>query len=123
MNKPVKALLTLTLMLMVALAGTAQTKAPAKTAASGDAEFRKLIEAYYAAWSMLSTDAPAKYYAKDADLVFFDIAPMKYNGWKEYRDGVQKYFFDTATSAKLTPNMNEQKVTRRGDVARTTLTS
>ena len=35
---------------------------------------------------------------------------------------MQKNFFDTATSAKLTPNMNDLRVTRRGDVAWTTLT-
>ena len=120
MNKSVKAILALTLSLLVTLAGAAPAKTP--KAARDDAEFRKLIEEYYAAWSQLNTDTPAKYYAKDADLVFYDIAPMKYNGWKEYHDGVQKYFFDTATSAKLTPNMNDLKVTRRGDVAWTTLT-
>ena len=120
MNKSVKAILALALLLTVTLAGAARAKAP--KAARDDAEFRKLIEEYYAAWSQLNTDTPAKYYAKDADLVFYDIAPMKYNGWKEYHDGVQKYFFDTATSAKLTPNMDDLKVTRRGDVAWTTLT-
>ena len=122
MNKLVKALLAITLMCMVTLAGAAQAKAPASQAASPDAEFKKLIEDYYAAWSMLNTDAPAKYYAKDADLIFYDIAPMKYNGWQAYHDGVQKYFFDTATSVKLVPNMNDLKITRRGDVAWTTVT-
>jgi ketosteroid isomerase-like protein len=122
MNRPVKAFLALTLMLIVGLAGAAQARPPAKKATGVDAEFKKLIEDYYAAWSMLNTDAPAKYYAKDADLVFYDIAPMKYNSWQAYHDGVQKYFFDTATSAKLVPNMNDLKVTRRGDVAWTTVT-
>lgn len=122
MNKLVKAILALTLMLAVALVSAAQAKAPVKRASGGQAEFRKLIENYYADWSKLNTDAPAKYYAKDADLIFYDIAPMKYNGWKEYSDGVQKYFFATATSAKLTPNMNDLKVTVRGNVAWTTLT-
>jgi uncharacterized protein (TIGR02246 family) len=122
MNKPVKTLVALTLILLVALAGATQAKSPTKKASGVDAEFKKIIEEYYAAWSQLNTDAPAKYYAKDADLIFYDIAPMKYNGWKEYHDGVQKYFFDTATSAKLVPNMSDLKVTRRGDVAWTTVT-
>ena len=121
MNRPVKALLALTLTLMVVLAGAAQAKAPARQA-GGDAEFRKLITDYYADWSKFNTDAPAKYYAKDADLIFFDIAPMKYTSWKEYSAGVQKNFFDTATSATLTPNMNDLKITRRGNVAWTTVT-
>lgn len=122
MNKLVKAVVALTLMLTVALVSAAQTKAPAKKASGGEAEFRELIKEYYAAWSMLNTDTPAKYYAKDADLIFYDIAPMKYNGWKAYHDGVQKYFFDTATSAKLVPNMDDLKVTVRGNVAWTTVT-
>ena len=120
MKRSVKALLALSLMLMFAFAGAAQAKAPARH--GGDAEFRKLIEEYYADWSKLSTETPAKYYAKDADLIFYDIAPMKYTSWKEYSAGVQKNFFDTATSGKLTPNMNDLKITRRGDVAWTTVT-
>ena len=122
MNKPLKTIVALTLILLVALAGATQAKSPTKKVRGVDAEFKKLIEEYYAAWSQLNADTPAKYYAKDADLIFYDIAPMKYNGWKEYHDGVQKHFFDTATSAKLTPNMNDLKVTRRGDVAWTTVT-
>ena len=122
MNNFRKTILALTVTLLVALAGAAQTKAPAGKAASADAAFKKMIETYYTDWSQLSTDVPAKYYAKDADLIFYDIAPMKYNGWQAYHDGVQKYFFDTATSARLVPNMNDLKVTIRGNVAWTTVT-
>src|SRR5689334_4437879 len=121
MNRPLRGLLSLILM-VAALAGAAQAKTPARKTESGDAEFRKLIEGYYAAWSQLNTDAPAKYYAKDADLTFYDLAPMKYDGWQAYHDGVQKYFFDTASSARLTPNLEDLKVTRRGNVAWTTVT-
>ena len=122
MNRAVKALVALTLMLTVMPASAIQARPPARRAQAADAEFKKLIENYYTAWSQLNTDTPAKYYAKDADLIFYDIAPMKYHGWKEYHDGVQKYFFDTASSAKLVPNMDDLKVTRRGDVAWTTVT-
>ncbi|MFL6216878.1 MAG: YybH family protein [Blastocatellia bacterium] len=122
MNRFVKTILALTLVLMVALANVVEAKAPARRAQAADAEFKKLIVDYYAAWSQLSADTPAKYYAKDADLIFYDIAPMKYNSWKEYHDGVQKYFFDGADTAKLTPNLDDLKVTRRGNVAWTTLT-
>ena len=117
MNRSAKAILALTLVLMVALADLVEAKAPARRAQAADAEFKKLVADYYEAWNHLNTDTPAKYYAKDADLIFYDIAPMKYNGWKEYHDGVQKYFFDTAETAKLTPNMDDLKVTRRGNVA------
>lgn len=122
MNRHVKAILALTLVLMTALASAVEAKAPARRAQAADAEFKKLITDYYNAWSQLNADTPAKYYAKDADLIFYDIAPMKYNGWKEYHDGVQKYFFESAETAKLTPNLADLKVTRRGNVAWTTLT-
>ena len=86
-----------------------------------EAEFKDLITKYYAAWNTMKASNAASFYAQDPDLVFFDIAPIKYNGFGEYQDGAQKNFFDIATSCKLTPN-NDLKVTRRGDVAWTTLT-
>ena len=82
---------------------------------------KKLIDLYYAAWNTLNTDNPASFYAKDANLVFFDVVPLKYNGWVEYKKGVQKFFFDKISGGKLTPN-NDLKITRRGDVAWMTLT-
>ena len=82
---------------------------------------KKLIAGYYAAWNTLKTDNPASFYAKDADLVFFDVVPLKYNGWAEYKKGVEKAFFDNISAGKLTPN-NDLKITRRGDVAWMSLT-
>ena len=49
---------------------------------------KKLVESYYAAWNTLNTDNPARFYAKDANIVFFDVAPLKYKGWAEYKRGV-----------------------------------
>lgn len=82
---------------------------------------KKLVERYYAAWNTLNTENPAVYYARDAGLVFFDVMPLQYRGWREYKKGVQKIFFDKVTAGKLTPN-NDVKITRRGDVAWMTLT-
>jgi len=82
---------------------------------------KKLIERYYAAWNTLNTDNAASFYAKDANLVFFDVVPLKYKGWVEYKEGVQKAFFDKISAGKLTPN-DDLKITRRGNVAWMTLT-
>ena len=82
---------------------------------------KKLVECYYAAWNTLNTDNPARFYAKDASMVFFDVAPLKYKGWAEYKRGVQKSIFDQTLAGKLTPN-DDLKITRRGDVAWMTLT-
>jgi hypothetical protein len=64
---------------------------------------KKLFEGYYAAWNTLNTDNPASFYAKEADLVFFDVILLKYNGWAEYKKGVQKAFFDQIKTGKLMP--------------------
>ena len=116
-NNLLKSVLAIGILFSVALSGVAQPKK-----AAPDAEFKALIEAYYTAWSTLDPENAAKYYAKDADLIFYDIAPMKYNGWAEYKAGVMTAFFNTVSSGKLVPNINDLKVTRRGNIAWTTLT-
>ena len=85
-------------------------------------EFGGLIKQYYAAWSTLDPDRAAPLYAKDVDLVFFDIAPLQYtHGWKEYRDNFKTNVAPTFSSLKITPN-DDMKVIRKGDVALVTLT-
>jgi ketosteroid isomerase-like protein len=85
-----------------------------------DAEFKTLIDRYYAAWSSLNPDNAAPLYAKDADLVFYDIAPLKYTGWADYAKGVRNVL-GGFESLKVTP-LNDLKVTRRGNIAWTTVT-
>jgi ketosteroid isomerase-like protein len=86
-----------------------------------DSTFHKLIDDYCAAWSAGNADAPARFYAQNDGLVFYDVSPFKYNGWKEYHAGVQKEFLEGADTIKLTPG-KDLKVTRRGLVAWTTVT-
>ena len=90
--------------------------ARAQQKATDDATFRKLVDSYCAAWSSGNTEAPAKFYAKENGLVFYDIAPFAYHSWKEYQLGVQKEFLDGAESVKLTAG-KELKVSRRGMIA------
>jgi ketosteroid isomerase-like protein len=87
---------------------------------SDSAEFKALTDRYYTAWSSLNPDNAAPMYAKDADLVFYDIAPLKYTGWSEYDKGVRNVF-SGFESLKLTPN-NDLKVSRHGNIAWTTAT-
>ena len=119
-NPMVRTVLIATAALLIALSALAQ-KRPAHAKTALEAEFKTMIDQYYAAWSTLDPDKAAKYYAKDADLIFFDVAPLKYNGWGEYRAGVMKAFTETMSSGKLTPNP-DLKVTQRGTVVWTTLT-
>jgi ketosteroid isomerase-like protein len=55
-------------------------------------DFKARMQALFEAWSALDPDKAAPFYAKDADLDFYDIAPMKYHSWAEYADGVKKQF-------------------------------
>lgn len=112
--------------LCIACMVAATTSLPARTGKSsgtkprGDAVFKQLIEQYYAAWNTANPDNAAPLYASDPGLVFYDLAPLKYNGWGEYKEGAQKLLSQFA-SAQLTPN-DDLKVTHRGKVAWTTVT-
>jgi len=110
------------LYVVMAFAGALLTfvDARAQQRASDDATFRKLTDAYCAAWSTGNADAPAKFYAKENGLVFYDLAPFAYHGWKEYHDGVQKEFFSSMESGALTAG-KDLKVSRRGTLAWTTV--
>lgn len=81
------------------------------------AQYAKML----AAWETLKAENAAPYYAHDAGLVFYDVAPLKYEGWTAYQDGAQKLFLDGAKSLKFKVN-DDLKVTRRGNVAWTTRT-
>src|SRR5271170_4884181 len=72
--------------------------ARAQQRASDDATFRILIDKYCAAWSSGNTANAAKFYGKEDNLTFYDLAPFSYSGWKEYDAGVHKNFLDAAES-------------------------
>ena len=94
----------------------------AATVSKESDEFGGLIRQYYKAWTTLDPDQAAPLYAKDADLVFFDIAPLQYtHGWKEYRDNFKTNVAPTFSSLSLKPN-DDMKVIRKGEVALVTLT-
>ncbi|HEX8089172.1 MAG TPA: nuclear transport factor 2 family protein [Blastocatellia bacterium] len=120
LGKLFKRTLTTGAMLLIVLAGAAHTAGAAAKQAP-DAEFKSLIDRYYAAWSTLNVDNVDQFYAKDADLIFFDIAPLQYKGWAEYKEGVKKAFFAVITSGKLTPN-NDLRVSRHGNAVLTVVT-
>jgi ketosteroid isomerase-like protein len=95
---------------------------PAFAQKKGGDDFNDLIKRYYTAWNTLNPDNASFLYARDADLVFFDVAPLKYSGgWQEYRDNFKKNVAPGFSSLILKPN-NDVKITRRGNMALTTLT-
>jgi ketosteroid isomerase-like protein len=94
--------------------------ARAQQKAADDATFRKLIDSYCAAWSSGNADTPSQFYAKEDGLVFYDVAPFSYHGWKEYQQGVKKEFLESAQSITLTAG-KDLRVSRHGTVAWTTV--
>ena len=108
--------------LLFAATAPAQTKGGegAKQPSEGDTEIRTTLQRLYAAWSDLDPAKTAKFYAKDADLTYFDVAPLKYTGWSEYAAGVPKAFADYR-SGKFTLN-DDLTVHRQGSLAWATST-
>ena len=106
-------------MLTLAGCGTAPTE-PAKSQ-DATSELKPIVEKVLAAWSTLDPKNPAPYYAKDAGLAFFDIAPLKYSGWAEYEAGFQK-LASGWKSMKLTLHPDLQAA-RNGNIAWATYTA
>src|SRR6266404_2333420 len=94
------------------------------TATSADREesdLRALVPKIVAAWGTMDISKVAPYYAADADFAYFDIVPLKYNNWKEYSEGAQKYLFDPNRSISARLN-DDLAVHRRGSLAWATFT-
>ena len=84
--------------------------------AGKEPDFKAMQAEVDKAWCSLQAKNADPWYARDAQLTFFDVAPLKYNGWAEYRDGAQKLFLDGAKSMKFV-STGDDRVTRKGDVA------
>ena len=98
----------------------AQTQSSKQTT-KAEQEIVQVVKDYYAAWNSGNLDKAGEYYAKGPDRVYYDVAPLKYNSWAEYRAGVEKIFLANYTEVKLEP-YDDLKVERRGSIAWTTLT-
>jgi ketosteroid isomerase-like protein len=96
--------------------------APTVTAADREeAALRTLVPKIVAAWGAMDISKVAPYYAADADLAYFDVVPLKYNNWKEYSEGAQKYLFEPNRSINAKLN-DDLAVHRRGSLAWATFT-
>src|SRR5258707_13374982 len=105
------------LLVAIVMVGILYLPAPAQKVRADD--FNDLIKRYYAAWNTMNPDNASFLYAQDADLVFFDIAPLKYSGgWREYSDNLQKNVAPGFLSLVLPPH-NNVEITRGGNLALT----
>jgi uncharacterized protein (TIGR02246 family) len=65
------------------------TEAPAPQSAP-EKPTTELMQRTWDAWNTLDPAQVAPFYAKDADLVFFDFAPLQFRGWDAYSKGVKE---------------------------------
>ncbi len=79
----------------------AQADKPAKKA-SGSAPDKAYMQKIWDAWSTLDADKAAPYYAQ-GEHTFYDMAPLKYNSWSDYKAGVAG-LLSNYKSATLTVN-------------------
>lgn len=117
MNQQIRLARVVLLASVIALGQT--TKAPSQRS-SGQTQFKALIDRYYAAWNTGDPEKAAPLYAKDSDLVFYDLTPLKYTGWAQYDSGIKNVLASFA-AAQFTPQL-DLKVTSRGTIAWTTVT-
>jgi ketosteroid isomerase-like protein len=86
--------------------------APAAKRAKLDRVYlQKVLDAF----GTLEPKNAAKYYGKGKEHVFFDVTPMKYNGWAEYEKGTTE-FFKSLKSAKFTMN-DDLQIHHEGGIA------
>jgi ketosteroid isomerase-like protein len=116
-----KRLLTVSLCLLaVTLSGLAQSKKSAmKKPAAGPVPDKAYLQKIWDGWATLNPDNVAQYYAKGPH-IFFDIAPLKYNSWDDYEQGV-KSVVAGYKSAKFTVN-DDAEIHPHGDLVWATST-
>ena len=82
---------------------------------------RTLVPRIVASWETFDLAKIDPYYAADPDLTYFDLAPLKYNDWAEYRATAPKVLFEPNSSLKLKVN-DDLRVHSRGSLAWATFT-
>src|SRR5436190_393793 len=98
--------------LFVGLALMATASRVVNAAPSDD--LKKLEAGYWQAWEK-GPDAAEPMYAKDTDLVFYDLEPVKYDGWSAYKAGVGPNILAKFDSVKFTVN-DDVKATVHGNI-------
>lgn len=87
----------LVLILVLGAADTAaqgEKKAAPTKAAKSTTDLVALLQKIAEAWSTTDASGVARFYAQEPGHVYYDITPMKYNGWQEYATGYKKLMID-----------------------------
>lgn len=78
-------------------------------------DFNARMRTVLNAWETLDAAKVAPFYSQEPGRLFFDVAPLKFTGWNEYADGVEKVFADFR-SIKFTL-ADDAQAQQRGDFA------
>jgi ketosteroid isomerase-like protein len=109
-----------TCLFAVSLLSFAKSSKPAsKKSPAGPVPDKALMQKIWDGWSTLDPANTAKFYANGPH-TFFDIAPLKYNSWDEYQNGV-KGELAGYKSAKFTLN-DDADIHSHGDLVWATAT-
>jgi ketosteroid isomerase-like protein len=92
---------------------------PAHSKSAPPAPDKAYLQKIWDGWSTLDTANVAKFYASGPH-TFYDIAPLKYNSWQEYENGVKAELADYK-SAKFTLN-DDVAIHPHGDLVWATAT-
>lgn len=76
---------------------------------------------YWQLWEH-GPDAAASLYARDRDLIFYDLEPLKYVGWESYKAGVGPNILAKFDTVAFTVNDDVKTTGAGGDFAWTTAT-
>ncbi len=83
--------LLFTSMMLAQAKPAAKTPAPAAAAQSATGfPDKAMLKTVLDAWATMNLDNVSKYYDQDPKDVFYDVAPVKYTGWKEYVAGFEQ---------------------------------
>ena len=85
--------------LLLLLSESALAQKHSKSGTVDKAYLQKILDT----WSSFDVDKVGQYYAQGPEHLFFDIAPLKYNNWEEYKAGV-KPLLKQYSSFKFTIN-------------------
>jgi ketosteroid isomerase-like protein len=98
--------LLLFLLTLVSPASAQTATAPASSPASKAAAAvdKAYLQSIWDGWSAGDLDKQGQFYAKGPDHLFFDVAPLKYTSWDDYKAGVAPSLKD---APKVTYTLND----------------
>ncbi|MEO1523739.1 MAG: hypothetical protein AAFU78_23580, partial [Cyanobacteria bacterium J06633_2] len=79
-----------------------------------DIFFKQLTDQSYAAWNTHDPEAIADFFVNDPELVVYDATPLKYEGWQEFKAGIQTHLFDKLNRFELSTH-DDLRATRNGN--------